>query len=68
MIQSYFENIRAEILEKIRNADHSIVIAVYWFTNWDLFNSLMHKLQAGVSVQLIIHNDFINNRESGLPF
>jgi len=68
MIQSYFKNIRAELLEKIRNTDNSIVIAVYWFTNWELFNALLEKLREGVSVVLIIHNDFINNRESGLPF
>ena len=68
MIQSYFKNIRAELLEKLRNADNTIVIAVYWFTNWELFNVLVNKLQEGISVKLIIHNDFINNRESGLPF
>jgi len=68
MIHSYFKNIRTELLEKISNADNSIVVAVYWFTNWELFNALLEKLREGVSVELIIHNDFINNRESGLPF
>jgi len=68
MIQSYFKNIRVELLEKLSKADETIVVAVYWFTNWDLFNVLLEKLQEGVSVELIIHNDFINNRESGLPF
>ena len=68
MIHSYFKNIRTELLEKIRNADNSIIIAVYWFTNWELFNALLEKLREGVSVELIIHNDFINNRESGLQF
>lgn len=68
MIKSYFKNIRIELLEKISNADKSIIVAVYWFTNLELFNALIEKLQEGVSVHLIIHNDFINNRESGLPF
>jgi hypothetical protein len=68
MIQSYFKNIRAEILEKLLNASSSIIVAVYWFTNNQLFEILLKKLKEGVSVELIIHNDFINNRESGLPF
>jgi|TARA_B110000090_G_C13344902_1_gene432598 hypothetical protein len=68
MIQSHFKNIRAELLQKLSEANNDIVIAVYWFTNWELFNALLRKLKEGVSVQLIIHNDFINNRESGLPF
>ena len=68
MIQSYFQNIRTELLEKLSNANDTIVVAVYWFTNWELFIALIKKLQEGVSVHLIIHNDFINNRESGLPF
>jgi hypothetical protein len=68
MIESYFRNIRAKLLQKLSNANNDIIIAVYWFTNWELFNVLIDKLKEGVRVQLIIHNDFINNRESGLPF
>lgn len=68
MIKSYFTNIRTELLCELDNAKDQIMIAVYWFTNWELFNALIEKLQEGVGVQLIIHNDFINNRENGLPF
>jgi hypothetical protein len=68
MITTYFENIRINILKELLKAEKNIVAAVYWFTNWELFNVLIEKLKKGVSVQLIIHNDFINNRESGLPF
>lgn len=68
MIKSYFQNIRAELLQKLGNAENEIIVAVYWFTNLELFNVLLDKLEEGVSIQLIIHNDFINNRESGLPF
>ena len=49
-------------------ANKEIIIAVYWFTNRELFDALVAKLQNGVNIHLIIHNDFINNRESGLPF
>jgi hypothetical protein len=68
MIQSHFKNIRAELLEKLNEANKEIIIAVYWFTNRELFDALVAKLQNGVNIHLIIHNDFINNRESGLPF
>jgi hypothetical protein len=68
MIKSHFNSIRSELLQKLSEANNDIFIAVYWFTNWELFNVLIEKLKEGVSVQLIIHNDFINNRESGLPF
>lgn len=68
MIQSYFDNIRTVILQSLYKAESSIVIAVYWFTNYELFEALLDKLGDGVSVKLIIHNDFINNRKEGLPF
>ena len=68
MIQSHFKNIRAELLKRLNEANNEIIIAVYWFTNRELFDALVAKLQNGVHIHLIIHNDFINNRESGLPF
>lgn len=68
MIKTYFENIRVNILSKISKAEKEIIVAVYWFTNQELFDVLLKKLCDGVSVELIIHNDFINNRVNGLPF
>ncbi len=68
MIQTYFEGIRSMILKRISEAEKEIFVAVYWFTNQELFDVLLSKLDDGVSVQLIIHNDFINNRTNGLPF
>lgn len=68
MIKSYFSNIRRSIKDELEQAKTEISVAVYWFTNWELFNLLLKKIQEGVRVRLIIHNDFINNRDSGLPF
>lgn len=68
MISSHFENIRNKILTELEKANDEIIIAVYWFTNHQLFNMLMHKLSNNVWVELIIHNDFINNRDTGLNF
>jgi len=68
MIKSYFNQIRGNILNEISKAENEILVAVYWFTNQELFNTLIKILQNGIKIEIIIHNDFINNRESGLPF
>lgn len=68
MIQSFFNNIRSTLLQNLNKSEENIIIAVYWFTNRELFEVLLNKLKTGVDVKLIIHNDFINNRENGLPF
>lgn len=68
MLEAHFENIRQQILQELEEAQSSIVVAVYWFTNLELFDKLLQKQKMGVAVQLIIHNDYINNRYTGLPF
>ena len=68
MVKAYFDNIRENILLELENAVETIVVAVYWFTNEELFQKLISKLSDGVKVELIIHNDYINNRDSGLRF
>lgn len=68
MVKAHFEKIRNEIIDEIDLATNEIVVAVYWFTNQELFEKLIEKIENGVKVQLIIHNDYINNRETGLPF
>lgn len=68
MVEVHFENIRNQILEQLELAKSEILVAVYWFTNHELFNKLIEKKENGLNVQLIIHNDYINNRETGLSF
>jgi hypothetical protein len=68
MIKVYFSNIRPQIINELKKAKKNITVAVYWFTNFELFESLMIKLNQGLEVSLIIHNDYINNRETGLNF
>lgn len=68
MVKAHFEKIRNEIIDEIDLATNEIVVAVYWFTNQELFEKLIEKIENSVKVQLIIHNDYINNRETGLPF
>ena len=68
MVKVYFENIRQIILDELDIASERIIVAVYWFTNQTLFQKLISKVSDGLKVELIIHNDYINNRETGLNF
>lgn len=68
MEKAYFQNIRWNILEQINKAEKEIKIAVCWFTNQQLFDAICEKLDSQVHVELIILNDYINNREDGLDF
>lgn len=68
MVQAHFQNIRISILKEIEKAKECLKVAVYWFTNHELFESLYQKQVNGIQCYLIIHNDYINNRETGLPF
>lgn len=68
MITTHFSDIRSFLKTEIHKAEREILIAVYWFTNQELFDLLIDKLKEGVKVSLIIHNDFINNRVGGLNF
>jgi hypothetical protein len=68
MVQVHFKNIRKTILEELEKATEKIVVAVYWFTNLELFQKLLAKVAEGLVVEIIIHNDYINNRDTGLDF
>lgn len=68
MTQVFFSNIRQEILAAIETANSEINIAVCWFTNKALFESVCEKLRKNIKVNLIVLNDGINNRIDGLDF
>lgn len=68
MVTPHFNNIRQQIIKTLDEATEEIFVAVYWFTNQQLFGLLCDKLREGKKVSLIIHNDYINNREAGLNF
>jgi len=57
---SKFEDIRAALLELIRSARFSIWVAVAWFTDLDLARELYKRSKDGLNVQIIIHEDKIN--------
>lgn len=68
VLHTYFQSIKTALLEQLMVAQSSVRVAVAWFTQDELFTALCKKLRQGVAVELIINNDYINNRDSGLPF
>lgn len=64
-----FNNIEFEIISAIKNAKSSLKIAVTWFTNHEIFNEVLTKLEnPEFKVDLIVLNDRINNKREGLNF
>ena len=59
--EAIFEDIAKRIEQEINKAQSSIMIAVAWFTNENLFNAILQKAQQGCQVQLMITDDEINN-------
>lgn len=65
---AYFSGIQDVIVRQILNAKESLKIAMAWFTNPVIFDSLLKACRKGIEVTLLINNDLINNRPNGLPF
>lgn len=68
MLTAYFTNIRKQLLSSLNIAEQEVYIAVAWFTNKDLYQSLLQCLSRGLKVHLVINNDSINNGDNGLDF
>lgn len=68
MVEHHSKNIQNVILRELFKANHTIKIAVAWFTNDLLFQPLILKLIAGVKVELILNQDDINLSPNGLDF
>ncbi len=68
MTKAYFSDIENEIVLRLKSARKSIKVAMAWFTNPVIFETLLRQCKKGVSVTLLINNDRINNRIDGLPF
>lgn len=68
MEKAYFNKIRKELILALLSSEANIQIAVAWFTNKELFDTLIYLLKDGVTITLVIIDDFINNGEFGLDF
>lgn len=66
--EAYFENIKAELQLELNNAKRTIYVALAWFTDKDLLQTLVQKAKDNVNVQLLVFNDEINFGDYGLPF
>lgn len=61
MTEIYFENIENVIINQIMLARKSIKIAVAWFNLKTILDILTLKLRGGISVEIILQYDEINN-------
>lgn len=68
MTLSYFEEIEKQIISKIRSSQSSVFVAVAWFTNQLLFDSLTDAIKNNVAVKVLILDDILNRNEFGLDF
>lgn len=59
-VEAVFENIAERIQSEVKKAQKSVFIAVAWFTNKNLFDTLLEKAKNGCTVSLIISDDSIN--------
>jgi hypothetical protein len=58
--QAYFEDIQENIARELRKANQSILLAVAWFTDRELFDILCNKARANLKVEILLMNDQIN--------
>ena len=65
--EAVFENIAERITREIRKAQKSIIIAVAWFTNKNLYNELIEKAKSGCIISMMISNDSINLNSQNNP-
>lgn len=68
MTISYFEDIEKHIMSRLNSSQSSIFVAVAWFTNQLLFDSLMDALKKNIAVKILILDDILNMNEFGLDF
>lgn len=60
-VECYFQQIGEVVVKNIISARNTIKIAMAWFTNFDIFREIKHKLESGIEVTLVTNNDLINN-------
>ncbi len=62
MIEVHFENIHIQIIKHISQAESDLKICVAWFTDVDIYNSILKVQKKGVSVYVIIANHEFNKK------
>lgn len=59
----YFKDIRNKIIEQIEFADSEILIAVAWFTDEKIIETLLKCSKRGISISIIFYDDKINSKD-----
>jgi phosphatidylserine/phosphatidylglycerophosphate/cardiolipin synthase-like enzyme len=60
--QAYFGDIRGKIIDELESAEHTIKIAMAWFTNHTIFHVVINKAASGVKIELAISDSESNFR------
>jgi phosphatidylserine/phosphatidylglycerophosphate/cardiolipin synthase-like enzyme len=60
MIDVFFDNIHSQIIKQISEAKNGIKICVAWFTDVDIYHSILIAQKRGVNVSIIIANHELN--------
>ena len=60
MQEAYFTSIGVNIINNLKKAQSTVHVAMAWFTNDSLFESLLACARRGVKVELILLDDVIN--------
>ncbi|MCC6410061.1 MAG: hypothetical protein IT270_00295 [Saprospiraceae bacterium] len=68
MTETCFHNHTDWVCDHLKQAKYSIRIAMCWFSNPRIFQTILEKLQEGISTELVIEFDDNNIREGGLDF
>lgn len=61
MAEVYFDNIHLEIIRLINSAQKSLKICVAWFTDYDIYRSLLLAQKKGVQISIMVANHEFNN-------
>ncbi|MEJ7609909.1 MAG: phospholipase D-like domain-containing protein [Ferruginibacter sp.] len=62
--QGYFEDIKTHLDDELKKANHHILVAVAWFTDTDLFSTLLSKVKNGIIVEVMYYDDKTNMQYS----
>ena len=65
--ESYFENIHTVLTDRISNAKKEIKVAVAWFTDLELIELLSLKAQEGITIEMIIAENDVNQKIDYTP-
>lgn len=67
-IKAYLTEIKPKIITELNKARQSILVASAYFKDTDLANLLIEKANAGLSVDLIISDSSINDKDNKVDF